>query len=100
MTINVNVLVAGSGSVPGSILLTVTDPTGVVPAQTQTVNGTEATPFQANFQGVADSGAVSAQSLDASGNNLGSPITQNYGATGTGTGSTFSTLSGITVTQA
>jgi hypothetical protein len=98
--VNINVLVAGSGSVPGgSVQLTVTDSTGVIAAQTAKVNGTETVPYQALFTGVAAAGSVSAQSLDATGATSGSPISQLYGSA-TGAGAGFTALTGITVTAA
>jgi hypothetical protein len=99
--VNIFVLVAGTGSVPGgSVGLTVTDPTGVIAPQTGKVNGTETpTPYQMTFTAVAAAGSVLAQPLDATGAPVGSPITQAYGAVTT-PGAGFTALTGVTVTAA
>ena len=75
--------------------ITVTDSAGA--AQTATVVGTETPPWSASFSDVAVGVvAIVATDLDAKGETIGTPITQNFT---TNAPTQFPQTSGITVTQ-
>lgn len=82
----------------GALTLTVTDSANAV--QTATLNGTEATPWQAGFQNLASgAGTVSAQSVDGAGAPLGTALPQAF-STAVATPATFPQPTSITVTAA